>query len=43
MAEEAHRLAIAGAGTCSLPAGLIDDPKIEHQFIDVPTCTSSCH
>ena len=43
MAEEAHRLAVAGAGTCSLPAGLIDDPKIEYQFIDVPTCTSSYH
>ena len=33
VAEEVHRPVVAGAGTCSLPAGLIDDPKIECQFI----------
>ena len=33
MVEEVHRPVAAGAGTCSLPAGLIDDPKIERQFI----------
>ena len=35
VAEEAHRPAVVGAGTCSLPAGLIDDSMIECQFIHV--------
>ena len=33
MVEEVHRPVAAGAGTCSLLAGLIDDPKIVRQFI----------
>ena len=35
VAEEAHRPAVAGAGTCSLSAGLIDDSMIKCLFIHV--------
>ena len=32
-----------GGGTCSLLAGLIDDPYTECQFIHDPTCTVNYH
>ena len=31
-----------GAGTCSLPADLINDPMIEYQFIHVQLTITEC-